>query len=81
MLLADILKKNTNTTKVLKLPANIDTGDDIPISGDNTLKPKRSGYDFTDNDKISSFNEQQIDFQGMKVDRMFFSSLRKSKNR
>lgn len=61
--------------QVLKLPANIDTGDDIPISGDNTLKPKRSGYEFTDNDKISSFNEQQIDFQGMKVDRMFFQQF------
>ncbi|MBX3241855.1 MAG: DEAD/DEAH box helicase family protein [Chitinophagaceae bacterium] len=61
--------------QVLKLPANIDTGDDLPITDDNTPKPKRSGYEFTDSDKILSFNEQQVDYSGMKVDRMFFQQF------
>ncbi|MBX2965946.1 MAG: DEAD/DEAH box helicase family protein [Cyclobacteriaceae bacterium] len=61
--------------QVLKLPANIDTGDDLPIADDNAIKPKRTGYEYTDNDKIASWNEQQVEYTGMKVDRMFFQQF------
>jgi hypothetical protein len=49
----------------------------MPTVDDNTIKPKREGYEYKENDRISSFHEQQVDFAGMKVDRMFFQSLKK----
>jgi type I restriction enzyme R subunit len=61
--------------QVLKLPANIDTDDDIPPVDIDPIKPKRSGYEFTDNDKILTLNEQQVEYTGMKVDRMFFQQF------
>jgi type I restriction enzyme R subunit len=60
--------------QVLKLPANPDTGDDIPSFTD-PLKPKRQGYEYDENDKIATINEQLVDFAGMKVDRMFFQQF------
>lgn len=60
--------------QVLKLPANPDTGEDIPSFTD-PLKPKRQGYEYDENDKIASISEQQVDFSGMKVDRMFFQQF------
>ncbi|MFM2017341.1 MAG: hypothetical protein RL007_997 [Bacteroidota bacterium] len=61
--------------QVLKLPANVNEGDDVPTGGDNTLKPKRSGYEYTDTDNIASFHEEPISTFGMKVDRMFFQQF------
>lgn len=60
--------------QILKLPANPDTGDDIPSFTD-PLKPKRQGYEYDENDKIATINEQLVDFAGMKVDRMFFQQF------
>lgn len=61
--------------QVIKLPINQDKGNDMPEVDDNTIKPKRQGYEYQENDKISSFHEQQVDFAGMKVDRMFFQTF------
>lgn len=61
--------------QVLKLPKYFEQGDDIPTVDNNTLKPKRDGYEYKDNDKITTWNEQQVDFTGMKVDRMFFQQF------
>ncbi|MCK6612368.1 MAG: DEAD/DEAH box helicase family protein [Bacteroidia bacterium] len=61
--------------QVLKLPKNFEQGDDFPTVDDNNLKPKRDGYEYTDNDEITSLNEQQVDYTGMKVDRMFFQQF------
>lgn len=61
--------------QVLKLPINFDKGDEMPTVDDNTIKPKREGYEYSDQDKIHTFHEQQVDFQGMKVDRMFFQQF------
>lgn len=61
--------------QVLKLPKNFEQGDDFPTIDDNTLKPKRDGYEYKENDKIATWNEQQVDFTGMKVDRMFFQQF------
>lgn len=61
--------------QVLKLPKNFEQVDDFPTVDDNTLKPKRDGYEYKENDKIATWNEQQVDFTGMKVDRMFFQQF------
>jgi type I restriction enzyme R subunit len=61
--------------QVLKLPVNFDKGDDMPVVDDNTIKPKREGYEYKEDDRIHSWNEQQVDFSGMKVDRMFFQTF------
>jgi len=61
--------------QVIKLPINQDKGNDMPEVDDNTIKPKRQGYEYQENDRISSFHEQQVDFAGMKVDRMFFQQF------
>lgn len=61
--------------QVLKLPANFDKGNDMPDIDHKTIKAKREGYEFTEDDKIHSLQEQQVDFTGMKVDRMFFQNF------
>ena len=61
--------------QVLKLPVNFDKGDDMPTLDDNTIKPKREGYEYKEDDRIHSIYEQQVDFAGMKVDRMFFQQF------
>lgn len=61
--------------QVLKLPVNTDKGNDIPIIDDNTLKPKRDGYETDEADRIANFKESVVDFSGMKVDRMFFQQF------
>ena len=60
--------------QVLKLPTNPDTGEDIPAFTD-PFKPKRKGYEYSESDKIATLHEQQVDFKGMKVDRMFFQQF------
>ena len=60
--------------QVLKLPVNFDKGDEVPVF-DDTLKPKRSGYEYSEKDFITSVKEQLVDFHGMKVDRMFFQQF------
>jgi hypothetical protein len=42
---------------------------------DNSIKAKREGFEYTEDDKITSWNEQKIDYTGMKVDRMFFQQF------
>ncbi len=64
--------------QVLKLPVNFDKGDDMPTVDDNTIKPKRSGYENEDADFITYVKEQQVDYIGMKVDRMFFQTFDKT---
>jgi type I restriction enzyme, R subunit len=61
--------------QILKLPVNFDKGHDLPIVNDNTLKAKRNGYEYEENDFITSVNEQQVEYTGMKVDRMFFQQF------
>jgi len=61
--------------QVLKLPVNFDKGDDMPVVDDNTIKPKREGYEYKEDDRITSWNEHQVDYTGMKVDRMFFQQF------
>lgn len=58
--------------QVLKLPVNIDKGNEMPTVDDNTIKPKREGYEYKEDDRIHTILEQQVDLTGMKVDRMFF---------
>lgn len=60
--------------QVLKLPTNLDTGDNVPAFTD-PFKPKREGYEYSESDKIATLHEQQVDFKGMKVDRMFFQQF------
>ena len=61
--------------QVLKLPVNLNKGDDKPNRGDIIIKPKRDGYEYNEEDRIHSLQEQQVDFAGMKVDRMFFQQF------
>jgi type I restriction enzyme, R subunit len=61
--------------QVLKLPVNFDKGDESPTVDDHTIKPKREGYEHNEDDRIYSIYEQQVDFSGMKVDRMFFQTF------
>lgn len=61
--------------QVLKLPVSIDKGNDIPGGDDNIIKPKRNGFENTENDSITFFQEHHIDLSGMKVDRMFFQQF------
>jgi len=60
--------------QVLKLPINFDKGGEVPVIED-TLKAKRDGFEYKENDEITSLHEHQIDFKGMKVDRMFFQQF------
>lgn len=61
--------------QILKLPLMGTGSDEIPITEDAPIKPKRGGYEYTEEDKIQSWNEQQVDYTGMKVDRMFFQQF------
>lgn len=61
--------------QVLRLPLNSTSEENKPSDNKNTLKPKREGYEYKDDDKIHSWSEQMIDFSGMKVDRMFFQQF------
>lgn len=38
-------------------------------------KPKKDGFDYTDKDFISTLQETQIGYEGMKIDRMFFKQF------
>lgn len=61
--------------QVLKLPININKGNDLPTFDEDTLKAKRSGYENTDKDKMLTWAEAQVDLLGMKVDHMFFQQF------
>jgi type I restriction enzyme R subunit len=61
--------------QVLKLPVSIDKGNDIPGGDDNNIKPKRNGFENTENDSITFFQEHHIDLSGMKVDRRWIQGL------
>ncbi len=71
----EYLEEKYQYDQVLKLPVNFDKGDDMPTLDDNTIKPKRNGFEYEENDFITYVNEQQVDFAGMKVDRMFFQQF------
>lgn len=60
--------------QVLKLPLH-EKGDDGVPPHEVIPKPKRDGYEYTDEDKLAMVREQQIDTAGMKVDRMFFQQF------
>ena len=38
-------------------------------------KPKKDGYEYKEDDKISSWNESTVGLEGMKVDKMFFQQF------
>jgi hypothetical protein len=38
-------------------------------------KPKKDGYEYKEDDKISSWNESTVGLEGMKVDKMFFQHI------
>jgi len=61
--------------QVLKLPQIGEQTDNHPTVDVDTIKPKRDGYEYTQDDKIYSWSEQQVEDTGMKVDRMFFQSF------
>lgn len=61
--------------QVLKLPVKGTQSDDVPVTDEPPLNPKSGGYEYTESDRIFTWNEQQIDHNGMKVDRMFFQQF------
>ena len=61
--------------QVLKLPAKPAGGPEIPELDFDKVKSGLGGYDYEDNDEILTFNEEQVNYQGMKVDRMFFEQF------
>ena len=61
-----------NYDQVLNLPAKREGGIS-PTEID--IKPKRDGFEYTDDDAIKTFKEQQIDYKGMKVDNMFYKEF------
>lgn len=58
--------------QVLKLASINPNSTDLPSS---TIKPKKDGYNFEDDDAILTFQESKIGFEGMKVDRMLFQQF------
>lgn len=61
--------------QVLKLPKNVEHTNDAPHPDNKEFKPKNDGYEYKEEDEITSWNEKQIDYSGMKVDRMFFQQF------
>jgi type I restriction enzyme R subunit len=59
--------------QVLKLPSPKPTVDGVPPIIDPT--PKKDGFEYTQSDQISSWNESKVGFEGMKVDKMFFQQF------
>lgn len=59
--------------QVLKLPVKSDK--DISIPGSELPKGKRGDFEYSENDYISSFHEESVSLEGMKVDRMFFETF------
>ena len=59
--------------QVLKLPNPKDGGAEPPIYVDPPIK--KDGFDYKENDFISTFQETHIGFDGMKIDRMFFQKF------
>ena len=59
--------------QVLKLPNPKEPSAEPPPYLEPT--PKKDGFDYKDNDFISTFQETPIGFEGMKVDRMFFQQF------
>ena len=59
--------------QVLKLPNPKGSSGEPPIIIEP--QPKKDGYDYKDNDFISTVNEKLIGYEGMKIDRMFFQKF------
>lgn len=59
--------------QVLKLPSPKPTVDGVPPFKEP--KPKKDGFEYTQSDQISSWNESKVGFEGMKVDKMFFQQF------
>lgn len=66
--------------EVLKLPAPGKSTPVPPIGIDPIPDPKRKEYENAEEDKITSWQEKQVDFQGMKVDYMFFKTFETAMN-
>ena len=61
--------------QVLKLPAKGESGDEFtPIDG-GSPKPPKEWYISEEDDFVISIKEQQVEYSGMKVDRMFFQQF------
>jgi type I restriction enzyme R subunit len=69
----EYFEEKYNYDQVLKLPVAGNSVDDIPVTEEP--KTKRNGYEYGDQDFITQFNEAQVGFEGMKVDRMFFQQF------
>ena len=59
--------------QVLKIPKIKPSVDGVPVYEEPKLK--KDGYEYTESDKISQFNESIIGLDGMKVDNMFFKKF------
>jgi type I restriction enzyme R subunit len=59
--------------QVLKLPNHKGNGAEPPTVIDPPVK--KDGFDYKENDFISTFQETQIGYEGMKIDRMFFQKF------
>ena len=68
----EYFEEKYNYDQVLKLPNPREQSAE-PTFVEPT--PKKDGFDYKDNDYISTFKETQIGYEGMKVDRMFFQQF------
>lgn len=70
----EYFEEKYNYDQVLNLPSLKPSDDEVPIIV--VPKPKKDGYEYTDDDKILQFNETIIGLDGMKVDNMFLKHFR-----
>ena len=59
--------------QVLKLPNPLGNGTEPPTVVDPPIK--KDGFDYKENDFISTFQQRHIGLEGMKIDRMFFQKF------
>jgi type I restriction enzyme R subunit len=71
----EYFEEKYNYDQVLKLPI-ITKGEEI-IGGppEEEPKPKNDGFEYKDNDFISTLQETKVGFEGMKIDRMLFQKF------
>lgn len=68
----EYFEEKYNYDQVLKMPEPYDRPSS---SSPPPPKLKKDGFEYTENDFVTSFNESKIGTDGMKVDRMFFTQF------
>lgn len=71
----EFFEETFNYDEVLKLPQSVENGGAGTGTGDTKTTLEGGRYSHTASDAIAMQVEQQIGFQGMKVDRMFFEKF------